>query len=169
MLAYCVSLLFFAAVTFAAPIADSTISGGTVTINGEPLSLPPGYCYIDGEVKPEAECPSVPTTGLIRVVNGQLLSGDVCKSQPNAIDQGPPAPAERLAKRAAIDFWWFDCKGNWGFGLPNTNYDQINQSCLSTNGQVLLNYFCTAAERPSLKCLNPQPIPGKPFPYPVNT
>lgn len=160
------SLAFFATVGLTAPVAESTISGGTVTVNGQPF--PPDSCVLDGKITPIAQCPTIPTTGLICVVNGQLLTGDACIGVPDAIDQGPVAPAVRMAKRDLTGYW-FDCKGNYGPGLPKEGWKPINQACLTTDGQVVLLFYCTAAESPSIKCNKPLAIPDKAFPYPVNT
>lgn len=151
----------------AARLAKRDISGsGGVTVNGQPF--PADSCVVDGKITPIAQCPTIPTTGLICVVNGQLLTGDACIGQPGAIDQGPPAtPPARLAKRAGpIQSFVFDCKGGYAFGTPS--FEKVNQACL-IDSETVLYFYCTAAELPSLKCRNPQPIPGKPFPYPVNT
>ncbi|MCJ1426491.1 hypothetical protein MMC29_004394 [Sticta canariensis] len=151
----------------AARLAKRDISGsGGVFVNGQPF--PPNSCVINGVITPEAQCPTVPSSGIICFVEGKLVTGAACAGNPNAIDLGPPAtPPARLAKRAGpIQSFVFDCKGWYAYGTPN--FEKVNQACL-IDPQTVLYFYCTAAELPSLKCRNPQPVPGKPFPYPVNT
>lgn len=159
------SLAFFATVALTAPVADNTISGsGGVFVNGQPL--PPDSCVIGGVITPAAQCPTLPSSGLICFPDGKLMTGPDCAGKADVVDLGPPA---RLAKRAGpTNAFVLDCKGGLGAGTPS-DFTPINQACLAKDGQIILYFYCTAAEFPTLKCTNPQPIPGKPFPYPVNT
>ncbi|MCJ1462523.1 hypothetical protein MMC07_001125 [Pseudocyphellaria aurata] len=82
------SLLVVATFALAAPVPE--ISGGTVTVNGQPF--PADSCVLNGVITPAAQCPPVPESGLICVVNGSLLTGAAaCAGVPDAIDLGPPA------------------------------------------------------------------------------
>lgn len=89
MYATYLSLAFFAAVAFTAPVAQNTISGRDVIVNGRPL-LPGTGCVMKGQQVPVAQCPTEPDHGLICIVDDNLVTGDACAGRPDVIDLGPP-------------------------------------------------------------------------------